>query len=54
MGKTKVCTTELTSDCYPCNKAIKPWYNEVKDYDFAKGGAKSRGLPVLHFTQVPT
>ncbi|XP_028414933.1 uncharacterized protein LOC114538021 isoform X2 [Dendronephthya gigantea] len=52
MGKGKVCTTELTNDCYPCSKAIFPWYNEVKDYDFAKGGPKTSGAPVLHFTQV--
>ena len=54
MGKGKVCTTKLTSDCYPCSKVVQPWYNEVKDYDFVKAGAKSAGLPVLHFTQVAT
>ena len=52
MGKGKVCTTEITVDCYPCSKAVQPWYDEIKDYDFQKGAAKSPGLPVLHFTQV--
>ncbi len=52
MGKAKVCTTELTDNCYPCGTAVRPWYNEIKDYDFGKATAKSPGLPVLHFTQV--
>ena len=52
MGRAKVCTTEVTPDCYPCGYAIKPWYNEVNDYDFATAAAKQKGLAVLHFTQV--
>ena len=52
MGKGKVCTTKLMDDCYPCSTAVQPWYDEIKDYDFQKGAAKSPGLPVLHFTQV--
>ena len=37
---------------FACSQAVQSWYNEVKDYDYQKGDAKTPGKQVLHFTQV--
>ena len=31
---------------------VKMWYDEEKDWDYARGDAKHDGAVVLHFTQV--
>jgi hypothetical protein len=35
---------------YPCDKVVKPWYEEIKDYNFGNP-RESRGK-IGHFTQV--
>ena len=35
-----------------CVKATFLWYNEIKDYDFAKPGFVKPGCVIGHFTQV--
>ena len=51
-GTLTKCTTEVKDDCITCKEAVQSWYDEIINYDFGKGDAKSPGTPFLHFTQV--
>ena len=35
-----------------CRELVKRWYDEEKDWDYARADAKYYGAVVLHFTQV--
>jgi hypothetical protein len=48
----KKCMGAKSDDCVQCSEMVSDWYNEVKDYDFNTGKAKTSGKAVLHFTQV--
>ena len=39
-------------NCVNCREMVQRWYDEVKNYDFDKGGPKSRSGPYKHFSQM--
>ena len=42
----------MVDNCVNCREMVQRWYDEVKNYDFDKGGPKSRSGPYKHFSQM--
>ena len=47
------CQGPKRDDCVQCAEIVDDWYDEVKNYDFDLGKAKTPSGVVMHFTQVP-
>jgi len=46
------CEGAMVDNCVNCREMIQRWYDEVKNYDFDKGGPKTRSGPYKHFSQL--
>ena len=46
------CEGAMVDNCVNCREMVQRWYDEVKNYDFDKGGPKSRSGPYKHFSQM--
>lgn len=42
----------MVDNCVNCREMVQRWYDEVKNYDFDKGGPKSATAPYKHFSQL--
>ena len=46
------CQGAMVDNCVNCREMVQRWYDEVKNYDFDKGGPKTATAPYKHFSQL--
>lgn len=46
------CEGAMVDNCVNCREMVQRWYDEVKNYDFDKGGPKTNRGPYKHFSQL--
>lgn len=46
------CQGAMVDNCVNCREMVQRWYDEVKNYDFDKGGPKTAAAPYKHFSQL--
>ena len=51
VGENLFCIMGSKNIDYTCGEMSQDWYDEIKDYDFKKGGQKGDGV-IGHFTQL--
>lgn len=42
----------MVDNCVNCREMVQRWYDEVKNYDFDKGGPKAASSAYKHFSQL--
>lgn len=42
----------MVDNCVNCREMVQRWYDEVKNYDFDKGGPKAASNAYKHFSQL--
>ena len=46
------CEGAMVDNCVNCREMVQRWYDEVKNYDFDKGGPKAASGAYKHFSQL--
>lgn len=46
------CEGAMVDNCVNCREMVQRWYDEVKNYDFDKGGPNRIKAPYRHFSQL--